>query len=612
MFWDDRRVGACNASANPLFDPDTGAADLHSQMVKQARKSGNLNLSNRGWTVVPDKVWNINTLSTKEVKALSYSMDETDGKWWEQVDLSQLNLANNQISQIPSDISNLAALQVLDLHDNKLIDLPQSLGTLERLTKLDISHNQLAKIPCCVLKLFDLRILLAQNNQLSEVCDEIADLNRLKVLDLSNNNLKTLPINIGFLSTVEKINLSFNKLDDIPHEIGSMTALQTLDLSNNNLSTVPAGVGELIHLTQLYLRHNKLTNLPILKSCSQLKELFCGHNLIAELSQEAFEPLLNVKILELNDNRINFIPSEIIRLSTLERLDLRNNLLTNLPSVLGIMPQLVTLSVEGNALKCIRRDLIQRGTSQVLKFLRSRFEDDPEAMALAKTTRRPLSGEYVAEQEAFQLDRFTIRQSRLLSFSNKQLKEIPDNIFETAAECEVSNIVLSKNLLRELPESLSKTFKRLRELDLSYNQLASVPLFLSSASRLVFLDLRSNHLETLPSEFSQLQLLREICISNNKFKEIPSCLFSLTKLEILMASDNKIKTINADGLSGLLVLAVLDLKNNDISTVPPELGNMTQLRTLHLEGNCFRLPRLTILDKGTEAILSYLRDKIPT
>ena len=35
-------------------------------------------------------------------------------------------------------------------------------------------------------------------------------------------------------------------------------------------------------------------------------------------------------------------------------------------------------------------------------------------------------------------------------------------------------------------------------------------------------------------------------------------------------------------------------------------------RTLLLTGNCFKQPRHATLEKGTEEILSYLRDRIPT
>ena len=40
--------------------------------------------------------------------------------------------------------------------------------------------------------------------------------------------------------------------------------------------------------------------------------------------------------------------------------------------------------------------------------------------------------------------------------------------------------------------------------------------------------------------------------------------------------------------------------------------NLSLARSLQLEGNAFRNPRAAILAKGTQALLAYLRDRIPT
>ena len=69
--------------------------------------------------------------------------------------------------------------------------------------------------------------------------------------------------------------------------------------------------------------------------------------------------------------------------------------------------------------------------------------------------------------------------------------------------------------------------------------------------------------------------------------------------------------IDVEGLKQLSKLSILDLGNNNIGTVPPELGLLTNLRSLTLDGNAFRVPRPQILVKGTESIMAYLRDRIP-
>ena len=83
-------------------------------LLRQARKSGQLNLSNRGLTEVPDKVWRVNLDVPPEAR--NVSLDCADGdKWWEVVDLTKLILASNKLTEISSEIVQFPALTVLDV-----------------------------------------------------------------------------------------------------------------------------------------------------------------------------------------------------------------------------------------------------------------------------------------------------------------------------------------------------------------------------------------------------------------------------------------------------------------------------------------------------------------
>jgi len=70
-------------------------------------------------------------------------------------------------------------------------------------------------------------------------------------------------------------------------------------------------------------------------------------------------------------------------------------------------------------------------------------------------------------------------------------------------------------------------------------------------------------------------------------------------------------------VTGLTALTELDLGNNSlgnnsVSSIPPMVGRMhPTLKMLQLEGNPLRTIRRPILAKGTQAVLEYLRDRIP-
>ena len=63
-----------------------------------------------------------------------------------------------------------------------------------------------------------------------------------------------------------------------------------------------------------------------------------------------------------------------------------------------------------------------------------------------------------------------------------------------------------------------------------------------------------------------------------RFSTLPKCVYDMEALEILLVSDNQINSIVIDELKKLRRLATLDFTNNSIGSIPPELGNMTQLR----------------------------------
>lgn len=87
--------------------------EISESLLRQARKSGQLNLSGRGLNKIPDKVWRLNQELPSEAK--SVSLDNTDERWWEQVELEKLILASNCLTEISENISQLPALTVLDV-----------------------------------------------------------------------------------------------------------------------------------------------------------------------------------------------------------------------------------------------------------------------------------------------------------------------------------------------------------------------------------------------------------------------------------------------------------------------------------------------------------------
>ncbi|XP_016004420.2 leucine-rich repeat-containing protein 40 [Rousettus aegyptiacus] len=580
---------------------DCGAS-VPQGLLKAARKSGQLNLSGRNLSEVPQCVWRINVDIPEEANQnLSFSATE---RWWEQTDLTKLIISNNKLQSLTDDLRLLPALTVLDIHDNQLTSLPSAIRELENLQRLNVSHNKLKILPEEITNLRNLKGLYLQHNELTCIPEGFEQLFNLEDLDLSNNSLTTVPAGFS-LSSLVRLNLSSNQLKSLPAEISGMKRLKHLDCNSNLLETIPPELAGMESLELLYLRRNKLRFLPEFPSCKLLKELHVGENQIEMLGAEHLKHLNSILVLDLRDNKLKSVPDEITLLQSLERLDLSNNDISSLPCSLGKL-HLKFLALEGNPIRTIRREIINKGTQEVLKYLRSKIKDDgPNQSDSVIETAMTLPSESRVNVHA-------ITTLKILDYSGKQTTLIPDDVFDAVKSNIITSINFSKNELCEIPKRIVELKEMVSDVNLSFNKLSFISLELCVLQKLTFLDLRNNFLSSLPEEMESLIRLQTINLSFNRFKILPEVLYHIPTLEAVLISNNQVGSVDPEKLKTMENLITLDLQNNDLLQIPPELGNCVNLRTLLLDGNPFRVPRAAILMKGTAAILEYLRDRIPT
>ncbi|XP_034567566.1 leucine-rich repeat-containing protein 40 [Notolabrus celidotus] len=570
-------------------------------LLKAARKSGQLNLSGRGLTEVPQNVYRINVDPPEEAKQ-NVSFGESD-RWWEQSDLTKLLLSSNQLTELSDDIRLLPGLTTLDLHDNKLSSLPSAIGELQELQQLRVNHNQLTTLPAEVCTMKNLRCLTLQQNLLDSLPEELGILENLTELDLSNNNLKGLPSSLGQLTSLQKLSLCHNKLSCLPDSLAQLRSVKLLDCSNNQLTDVPSGLSEMPALEQLNLRHNKLRLLPKL-SAPMLKELYVGNNQIELLETEHLACLTAISLLELRDNKIKTLPEQITLMNTLTRLDLTNNDISTLPASLSLLPNLNVLLLEGNPLRGIRRDILTKGTNELLKYLRGRIKEEPER-AEEGSTAMTLPSQATVNVHS-------IKTLKSLLYSEKQASDIPDELFDGAADQGVTTVNFSKNQLTSIPSRLVELQSSVSDINLGFNRISCCSPDICKLLQLMHIDFGNNQLSDLPPEMKNLTKLRSITLKYNRFKSFPEVLCQIISLETVLLGNNQVGEVDPCRLQQLVHLTTLDLSNNDLLNIPPELGLCTTLRCLSLEGNPFRTPRAAIVAKGTDALLEYLRSRIPT
>jgi hypothetical protein len=177
--------------------------------------------------------------------------------------VSEINLSNNEITSLPDSIGKLKKIDQLYLSHNELVVLPETIGDLTALKYLYIDRNSLTSLPESIGKLGNLEKLIADRNQFTSIPESIGNLENLEEINLSFNDLTSLPESFGNLRNLEILDFDGNQLASLPESIGNLQNLHYLSLHGNNLVSLPESIGNLINLETLNLSGNlNLRSLP--------------------------------------------------------------------------------------------------------------------------------------------------------------------------------------------------------------------------------------------------------------------------------------------------------------------------------------------------------------
>ncbi|XP_051254915.1 DISP complex protein LRCH3 [Dicentrarchus labrax] len=175
-------------------------------------------------------------------------------------DTTRADLSRNRLSELPLEVCVFVSLESLNLYQNCLRSLPDSLLNLQALTYLNLSRNQLSVLPVVVCSL-PLKVLIACNNKLVSLPEELGQLRHLTELDVSCNEIQTLPSQVGQLETLRDLNIRRNHLVRLPSELADLPLVR-LDFSCNKVTSIPVCYRQLTQLQTIVLDNNPLQTPP--------------------------------------------------------------------------------------------------------------------------------------------------------------------------------------------------------------------------------------------------------------------------------------------------------------------------------------------------------------
>ncbi|WP_153915990.1 leucine-rich repeat-containing protein kinase family protein [Shewanella sp. TC10] len=173
--------------------------------------------------------------------------------------LQRIQIAE-QLVEFPHEILTFAdSLEVLDLSNNRLSQLPDEFACLTELKILFLSFNCFTEVPHIIAQCPKLEMIGFKANQISTVAENCLPVDT-RWLILTDNQITQLPQSIGQLHRLKKCALAGNKINSLPDTMANCQELELLRISANNLTQVPDWLLSMPKLAWLAFSGNPVTD----------------------------------------------------------------------------------------------------------------------------------------------------------------------------------------------------------------------------------------------------------------------------------------------------------------------------------------------------------------
>jgi Leucine-rich repeat (LRR) protein len=257
---------------------------------------------------------------------------------WQTIFKKQVNFRD---SASLGDIKTIAAIESLDLSNNKMVRDITPLGQLTNLRSLNLSGTGVADLT------------------------PIRNLTELVNLDIAGTGVSDLSP-LKYASKIKKLNISKTPISDVTI-VERMPELEELDLSESSVVSLTA-LWQLTQVKILDLHGNKISILGNMDKLVQLAELNLSRTQIQDLT-----PLRNLKqlrVLNLDSTRVNDLSS----LQVLDKLAILQVNFTSIASLMSIkdLPSLEKIYCDQTSIKQEAADAFMAANPKVLVVFDSR------------------------------------------------------------------------------------------------------------------------------------------------------------------------------------------------------------------------------------------------
>jgi Leucine-rich repeat (LRR) protein len=175
--------------------------------------------------------------------------------------LHHIDMSANALSSLPPFCLSLCSLTLLDVSDNKLIELPALLRDSSPLASVKFSKNAIRLFPLqfCSFSRTLTSVDVSSNKIKGPLPSEFFfHCRKLEILNVAVNQISTLPETVGYCDTLCVLDLGSNQIEHLPLGCRMLTRLHTLSIENNSFTILPPLIAILPALSALLISGNPL------------------------------------------------------------------------------------------------------------------------------------------------------------------------------------------------------------------------------------------------------------------------------------------------------------------------------------------------------------------
>ncbi|XP_064455105.1 slit homolog 3 protein-like [Ornithodoros turicata] len=230
--------------------------------------------------------------------------------------LNVLRMVRCGIESLHTDsLVGLENVELLDLSKNSLTTVPSALAALKSLQLLYITFNRITTIGLELTRLSSsLTRINLNGNVISSIReDALKNMNRLLRFAANNNRIESIPKTLfSTAPRLQQIDLRWNLIEDVENLFDGLLELHTLKLEDNRIRHIRTlSASNLPSLESLSLDHNPIDTFTLFHSRNAaIESLSLQHCKISDVASIPFSCIDRLRFLRLRFNRIKHIDSD--------------------------------------------------------------------------------------------------------------------------------------------------------------------------------------------------------------------------------------------------------------------------------------------------------------